>query len=200
MKKNEFKKCPDKDFIWESINPFMENHEFIWKKHMISGVPRSVSSNNSHIWIHIRIRIHICEFICEFMYENKIYEFIYEFIYELIYVIITNKHNMAISMFKIWWSGCSRSKWCRRLRLWCSGGGESLSQWSRQRQLTARDRGAFGMRRAAASDSGLGDWGGLLRVTAGCCKWLTWRPGSCGRRRARLGRGRWRRAQAATSD
>ena len=36
------------------------------------------------------------------MYENKIYEFIYEFIYELIYVIITNKHNMAISMFKIW--------------------------------------------------------------------------------------------------
>ena len=44
-------KCPGKEFISEFIYELMGNHEFIYefmKKHMISGVPRSVLSKNSY--------------------------------------------------------------------------------------------------------------------------------------------------------
>ena len=122
---------------WKIMNSYPNS----WKKNMILGVPKSVPSKNSCIWIHIwtqflwiYIRIHIWINICEY---SK-----YEFIYEL-YSSYTNKHNMAIRVFQIWQSGFSRSEqlWWRRVtesvrRLW----------WPKE------GRGAIGDRRAAASN------------------------------------------------
>ena len=62
-------------------------------------------------------------FIHENMYENIFYEFIYELIFELRYVNTQNMNsymnsymnkNMAIRVYHIWRSGCSRSERRRR--------------------------------------------------------------------------------------
>ena len=109
------------------------------------------------------------------MYENSFYEFVFEVIYEIMYMntqnmnsymnSCTNKHNMAIRVFQIWRSGCSRSERRRRLRLWRRGCGESLKQRGGLRRAKAgrsairprRVPGLSGLRRmrlAAASDGG----------------------------------------------
>ena len=106
----------------------------------------------------------------EFLYKYIFYEFIYELIYEFIYVntpnmnsymsSYMNKHNMAIRVFQIWLSGCSRSERRRRLRLWRRGSGESPNQRGWLWRAKAGS-GAIGVRRAAASD-----W--AAAIEAGC--------------------------------
>ena len=141
MKNYEFwftKKCPGKGLIYEFINKFIKNHEFIYefmgktydlgctKKCPVKQFLNMNSDMNSYN------HIHTCEFIYELMYENISYEFIYELIYEFMYLnsknmnscmnSYTNNHNMAIRLFQIWRSGCSRSE--RRRRVSQAGCGE----------------------------------------------------------------------------
>ena len=112
----------------------------------------------------------------------------------------SNKHNMAIRVFQIWWSGCSILVRQRRLRLWRRCSGESLSQWGGLLRAASAcaasiEAGCGEWRLAAASDyrdgprpvAGRGwplrvTWGESLAATseagwrewwtAGCCEWL----------------------------
>ena len=103
-------------------------HIWIHVKTYESGCTKRCPVKKFLYIIHIWIYIHTSEFIYEIMYENIFYEFIYELTYEFVYMntqnmnsymnSCTNKHNMAIRVFQIWRSGCSRSERRRRLWLW----------------------------------------------------------------------------------
>ena len=158
-----------------------------WKT-MNSVVPRSVLAKSSYqnSYMNLWKIMNLYEFMYKFM--KKTYDLgctkkcpvNRQYIYEFIYVntqnmnsymnLYMNKHKMAIRVFQIWLSGCSRSERRRRLWLWRRGSGESPNQlgglwrakagrapseWDGPRRVTGPRR----LRWAAASD------GGPLRLT-----------------------------------
>ena len=100
----------------------MENHEFIYesmkKINDLQGTKKCPVKEFLYMNSYSHMR---SESIYEFIYENIFYEFIYELIYEFMYVnsqnTYTKKYNMAIRVFQIWRSGCSRSLAPRQRRV-----------------------------------------------------------------------------------
>ena len=114
MKNSEFwytKKCPGKEFISEFIYEFMKNHEFKYefiKKTYDLGCTKTCPVKEFYF------------FTYEFMNTQNMNSYMIN--------SYMNKHNMAIRVFQIWQSGCSRSKRRHRLWLWRSSCCKSISQ------------------------------------------------------------------------